>query len=196
MRCAAALLVGVVVIALAGLRLGGALTVPVAIFVVLLAAAGEWFAVRRLDLAVSGDIFAGQPSDADLLAELYDLEHDAVVEDLIFYREQTRRSGERGAGPGLRLRAPAAHVRRRQGAPHRGGRWLGRACCVGPRRGSPPSRCWRQPRDQGRLHLVHGDVRRLGQLSLRPLLGPAAPTWWWRRACSRTSTDRRTRCAC
>jgi hypothetical protein len=43
-------LVGVVVIALAGLRLGGALTVPVAIFVVLLASAGEWFAVRRLDL--------------------------------------------------------------------------------------------------------------------------------------------------
>ena len=43
-------LVGVAVIALAGLRLGGALTVPVAIFVVLLIAAGEWFAVRRLDL--------------------------------------------------------------------------------------------------------------------------------------------------
>jgi hypothetical protein len=43
-------LVGVAVIALAGLRLGGALTVPVTIFVVLLAAAGEWFAVRRLDL--------------------------------------------------------------------------------------------------------------------------------------------------
>lgn len=44
------LLVGVAVVTLAGLRLGGALTVPVAIFVVLLAAAAEWFAVRRLDL--------------------------------------------------------------------------------------------------------------------------------------------------
>lgn len=44
------LLVGAVVVTLAGLRLGGALTVPVAIFVVLLAAAAEWFAVRRLDL--------------------------------------------------------------------------------------------------------------------------------------------------
>ena len=37
------------VAALAGLRLGGAFTVPVALFVVLLAAAIEWFAVRRLD---------------------------------------------------------------------------------------------------------------------------------------------------
>ena len=44
------LLVGAVVVTLAGLRLGGALTVPVAIFVALLAAAAEWFAVRRLDL--------------------------------------------------------------------------------------------------------------------------------------------------
>jgi hypothetical protein len=43
-------LVGVAVITLAGLRLGAALTVPVAIFVVLLLAAAEWFAVRRLDL--------------------------------------------------------------------------------------------------------------------------------------------------
>ncbi|HET7520698.1 MAG TPA: hypothetical protein VFK61_04060, partial [Candidatus Limnocylindria bacterium] len=42
------LLAGVVA-ALAGLRLGGAFTVPVALFVVLLAAAIEWFAVRRLD---------------------------------------------------------------------------------------------------------------------------------------------------
>ena len=41
---------GAAVIALAGLRLGGALTVPVAIFVLLLAGAAEWFAVRRLDL--------------------------------------------------------------------------------------------------------------------------------------------------
>ena len=44
------LLVGAVAVMLAGLRLGGALTVPVAIFVVLLAGAAEWFAIRRLDL--------------------------------------------------------------------------------------------------------------------------------------------------
>jgi hypothetical protein len=40
-------LVGLVVAALAGLRLGGALTVPVAIFVVILAAAAEWLLARR-----------------------------------------------------------------------------------------------------------------------------------------------------
>jgi hypothetical protein len=44
-------LVGVVVAVLAGLRLGGALTVPAAMFVILLAGAGEWFAIRRLDLS-------------------------------------------------------------------------------------------------------------------------------------------------
>jgi hypothetical protein len=42
-------LVGVVIAVLGGLRLGSALSVPTAIFVFLLAAAGEWFAVRRLD---------------------------------------------------------------------------------------------------------------------------------------------------
>ena len=41
------------------------------------------------------DIFAGQPSDPDLLAEIYDIEHDQIVEDLAFYREMTRRA--RGA---------------------------------------------------------------------------------------------------
>jgi hypothetical protein len=42
-------LLGVVIAVLAGLRLGGALTVPVLIFVLLLAAAAEWFAIRRFD---------------------------------------------------------------------------------------------------------------------------------------------------
>jgi hypothetical protein len=40
-------LVGLVVAALAGLRLGGALSVPIAIFVVIVAAAIEWLAARR-----------------------------------------------------------------------------------------------------------------------------------------------------
>jgi hypothetical protein len=40
---------GAAVAALAALRLGGALNVPVAIFVLLLAFLVEWFAVRRLD---------------------------------------------------------------------------------------------------------------------------------------------------
>ncbi len=42
-------LAGVVVAAVAGLRLGGALSVPVAIFVSLLAGLAEWFAIRRID---------------------------------------------------------------------------------------------------------------------------------------------------
>jgi SAM-dependent methyltransferase len=37
------------------------------------------------------DIFAGQPSDAALLAEIYDLEHDEVTQDLVFYREMVAR---------------------------------------------------------------------------------------------------------
>lgn len=38
------------------------------------------------------DIFAAQPSSAADLAELYDLEHDEIAEDLVFYRELARRS--------------------------------------------------------------------------------------------------------
>ncbi len=41
------------------------------------------------------DIFAGQPSDPGLLAEIYDLEHDEIKEDLVFYREVAAR----GRGP-------------------------------------------------------------------------------------------------
>lgn len=41
------------------------------------------------------DIFAGQPSDPDLLAEIYDLEHNEIVEDRAFYREMAWRA--RGA---------------------------------------------------------------------------------------------------
>jgi hypothetical protein len=44
------LLAGVLVATLAGLRLGEALSVPVAIFVLLLLAIVEWFAIRRFDL--------------------------------------------------------------------------------------------------------------------------------------------------
>jgi hypothetical protein len=44
------LLVGAAIAAIAGLRLGGALSVPVALFVISLAAATEWVALRRFDL--------------------------------------------------------------------------------------------------------------------------------------------------
>jgi hypothetical protein len=40
-------LVGLVIAALAGLRLGGALSVPIAMFIVILAGVAEWFAARR-----------------------------------------------------------------------------------------------------------------------------------------------------
>jgi hypothetical protein len=40
-------LVGLVIATLAGLRLGDALSVPIAIFVVILAGVAEWFAARR-----------------------------------------------------------------------------------------------------------------------------------------------------
>jgi hypothetical protein len=43
------LLVAAAIAALAGLRLGGALSVPVALFILTLAAAVEWLAVRRFD---------------------------------------------------------------------------------------------------------------------------------------------------
>jgi hypothetical protein len=43
-------LVAAIVAAIAGLRLGGALSVPVALFVISLAAALEWVALRRFDL--------------------------------------------------------------------------------------------------------------------------------------------------
>jgi len=38
------------------------------------------------------DILAGQPTEEALLAELYDLEHDVIREDLVFYREWSRRA--------------------------------------------------------------------------------------------------------
>ncbi len=58
--------------------------------------------------ALSADIFAGQPGDADLLAAIYDLEHDAVHEDIGFYRRLVRRARGRlldlGCGSGRLFR--------------------------------------------------------------------------------------------
>jgi len=44
------LLMAATIATLAGLRLGGALSMPIALFIVTLAAALEWLAVRRFDL--------------------------------------------------------------------------------------------------------------------------------------------------
>ncbi len=60
--------------------------------------------------AETADIFGAQPADAALLAELYDLEHDEITEDLAFYRDWVRRSGatavlDLGCGSGRLFRA-------------------------------------------------------------------------------------------
>jgi SAM-dependent methyltransferase len=121
---------------------------------------------------VSADIFAGQPTDAEILARLYDLEHDEVTEDLVFYREQTRRSGptvlDLGCGSGRLLRSFAAGKGRTIVGVDGSAALLHRA----------EARIAAEPLlaaalAQGRLHLVHGDVRRLEQLPLRALLRPA-----------------------
>jgi SAM-dependent methyltransferase len=121
---------------------------------------------------VSADIFARQPTDAETLARLYDLEHEGVVEDLIFYREQTRHSGravlDLGCGSGRLLRTFAAGKARRIVGVDGSAALLHRA----------EERIAAEPllaaaREEGRLHLVHGDVRGLEQLALRQLLGPA-----------------------
>ena len=120
---------------------------------------------------MSADIFAGQATDADLLAELYDLEHDEVTEDLVFYREQTRRSGhvvlDLGCGSGRLLRSFAAGKGRTLVGVDGSAALLRRA----------EARIAAEPllaaaRDQGRLHLLLGDVRRLEHLPLRDLLRP------------------------
>ena len=120
---------------------------------------------------MTADIFAGQPTDADLLARLYDLEHDQVSEDLVFYREQTRRSGhvvlDLGTGSGRLLRSFAAGKGRTIVGVDGSAALLRRA---EQRVASEPLLA--AARAQGRLHLLPGDVRRLEQLPLRRLLRP------------------------
>lgn len=116
-------------------------------------------------MGVSGDIFASQGGDEDLLAEIYDLEHDEMVDDLVFYREWTRRTGGRvldlGSGSGrlfaalldggasriLAIDASAALLRR---AERRIAGDLQLTAAAG----------------EGRLGLLHGDVRALATLNI------------------------------
>jgi SAM-dependent methyltransferase len=115
---------------------------------------------------VSADIFASQPGDEDLLAEIYDLEHDDVVQDLVFHREMVSRSGGRvldlGCGSGrlfatlleggarriVGVDASAALLRRAEAriANHA-------ALAVAA--------------EEGRLALHRGDVRALATLNIR-----------------------------
>ncbi len=105
-----------------------------------------------------GDPFGGQPSDADALAEIYDLEHDPVSGDFAFYRELTRRVRgpvlDLGCGSGrlfgafldgnasriVGVDASAAMLRRAEARIERDPRLAAAAA-------------------DGRIELVHGDVR-------------------------------------
>ena len=115
---------------------------------------------------MSADIFGSQPADEDRLAELYDLEHDAVVEDIPFYGELARHT----AGPVLDLGCGS-------------GRLFGTLLDAGVPRvlgidGSPAllrraeariaadERLAEAARD-GRLTVMRGDVRAISTLNIR-----------------------------
>jgi SAM-dependent methyltransferase len=108
---------------------------------------------------LSSDIFAGQAGDANLLAAIYDLEHDAFGQDLGFYRRLTRRSRgpllDLGCGSGRLFRAFLD----------------GGATSIHGLDGSPAliRRAWRRVSEDaalaaaaqaGRIQLITGDVRR------------------------------------
>jgi SAM-dependent methyltransferase len=106
------------------------------------------------------DIFAGQPSDPDLLAEIYDIEHDQIVEDLAFYREMTRRARgavlDLGCGSGRLfeafLRGGAPRVIGVDGSP---------ALLRRARRRIRRSPTLSSASEDGRLQLVEADVTEL-----------------------------------
>lgn len=107
-----------------------------------------------------GDIFAGQPTDPELLAELYDLEHDEVRDDLVFYREWTRRAGgaviDLGCGSG-RLFGAFLHG----GAPRVLGVDGSAALLARARVRIAGDRRLARADANGRLELLHADVRRV-----------------------------------
>lgn len=112
---------------------------------------------------MSADIFAGQLTDPDLLAELYDLEHDEVSEDLLFYRELAARHVgpvlDLGCGSGRLfaslLAGGAEAIVGVDGSPALLRRAAGRiADSVELARAAA----------DGRIVLVEGDVRQLGAL--------------------------------
>ncbi len=115
---------------------------------------------------MSADIFGSQPADEDRLAELYDLEHDDLVDDLPFYRELARRTAgpilDLGCGSGrlfttlldggaprvLGMDGSAALVRRAE------------ARIAGDERLAEAAR-------DGRLSVMRGDVRAISTLNIR-----------------------------
>ena len=114
----------------------------------------------RREGARLSDILGGQPSSASLLAEIYDLEHDAIEEDLGFYRQMARRHPGRvidlGCGSGrlfgALLAGGATQIVGVDGSPS----LLERAARRIDGDGS-----LRQARVDGRIELAVGDVRRI-----------------------------------
>jgi SAM-dependent methyltransferase len=114
------------------------------------------------DAAVGGrelsDILAGHGGDEAVLAELYDLEHDEISEDLVFYREQAQRAGGRvvdlGCGSGRLFASLLVDPDGRLVGVDGSRALLARA----EARISADARL-RRARDDGRLELAAGDVR-------------------------------------
>jgi SAM-dependent methyltransferase len=105
------------------------------------------------------DIFSGQPADPDLLAALYDLEHEEQVEDQVFYREMARRAAgdtlDLGCGSGRLFRSLVNGGGRRLVGVDGSPALLRRAAT---RIASDPVLA--QALAKGHLSLVEGDVRR------------------------------------
>jgi SAM-dependent methyltransferase len=150
-------LVALAIAALAGLRLGNALSVP----------GGGRGVVRHATprRTVSWDIFAGQPTDADILAELYDVEHDQVESDVPFVREMARRAPgaalDLGCGSGRLLLALA-----QGGAPRITGVDGSAALLRRAEERVAGEPALAAMAAEGRLRLVHGDARSLPGLAL------------------------------
>jgi len=104
------------------------------------------------------DILANQATDPTLLAEIYDIEHDPITEDLAFYREWARRCPgaivDLGCGSGRLFEAlldgGATRVLGVDGSASLIERAKGRIAT------SPTLRA---ARDDGRIELMVGDVR-------------------------------------
>lgn len=122
---------------------------------------------------MTSDIFGRQPSDPDALAEIYDLEHDAIVEDLAFYREMARRAQgavlDLGCGSGRLfgslLQRGVSRVLGMDGSPA----LLRRAR---QRVAADPALATAQ--DEGRLQVLEGDIRHLERDRMRTALGARA----------------------
>jgi SAM-dependent methyltransferase len=106
----------------------------------------------------SADPFANQATDPDQLAEIYDLEHDAFTEDRTFYRQLTQRVRgavlDLGCGSGRLFSAFLDGRASRIVGVEASAAMLSRARA----RIAEDARLSQAERD-GRIELVHGDVR-------------------------------------